>query len=110
MIDRQEFEQFKTEIRGVVGQATDRLEWMQIENERLRRHRATLIEAVIKLVETCRAHGDRSIAVIEAARMLEDIEEEISDEGVLISQIKRDADRWIDALGTAPPGVDLDDL
>jgi hypothetical protein len=74
------------------------------------RHREALVAALTDITEAHRAAAGLAPAVKAAERVLEVIEADGFYEEIPPWLEKRQIDRWIDATGTAPPGVDFSHL
>jgi len=95
------------EVKAMVEDAKYRTDQMAEDYVKLTRHREALVAALTEITEATRDAAGRTPVVATAERVLDEIAA-----GGFYDEIppwleKRQIDRWIDAIGTAPPGVDL---
>jgi hypothetical protein len=98
------------EVKAMVEDAKYRTYQMAEDYLKLTRHREALVAALTEITEATRAAAGRTPVVATAERVLD----EIADDG-FYDEIppwleRQQIDRWINATGTAPPGIDLAEL
>jgi hypothetical protein len=98
------------EVKAMVEDAKYRVDQMASDYEKLTRHRDMLAAALMEITDAYRTASGRVPVVITAERVLEDIAADGFYDEIAPWLEKEQIDRWIDATGTAPPGIDIDHL
>jgi hypothetical protein len=93
-------------IKHEVQELIDRLD----RCEELTQHRELLADALIQITEAFRAAAGSVPAVVAAERVMETLVADGFYDEITPELEKRQIDRWIDEVGTAPPGVSIDHL
>jgi hypothetical protein len=98
-----------TQLEDCVIENKARVDQLADDYEKLTRHREMLVAALTEITEAYRtAAGLVPVVVAAAERVLEEIAADGFYDEIPPHLERQQVDRWIDATGTAPPGVDLD--
>jgi hypothetical protein len=104
-IDR--IEQQYIELRRELGEVEGQVELLADHNTHLLDQRDQLLEMLERVLDAYSTSAGRTALVISAEDLINDIYNEIE---IPRGLERQQVDKWIDLLGTAPPGVDIDHI